>query len=268
MTFFACMCNQPQHLARALAPARAALVASGPIARWGVGSHQGGEVLLTRTPKPAADVDMYAAIGEISSDCLIGQAVAEADAGGVGGNDNTPPFRFRRWMYAQAARHPAGPAEAWPGLGAAIERLPEFVRRNLRGRTAAEVAFHVMLAMLHDQGGLDDPNVPLATTRDIYLAAQALVRAELERAGATGRLGNAAVSNGRTMIVARAIDGDPLWLRRLAIAGEKTARDEAFRGVLLVSRRASLAEGFEEIPAGTVVTVARDLRVDLAAIPT
>ncbi|MCE9580640.1 MAG: hypothetical protein K8W52_46395 [Deltaproteobacteria bacterium] len=266
MTFFACMCNQPQHLARALAPARAALVASGPIARWGLGSHQGGEVLLARTPKPAADVDMYAAIGEISSDCVIGQAIAEADAGGVGGNDNTPPFRFRRWMYAQAARHPA-PGDAWPGLGAAVETLPEFVRRNMRGRTAAEAAFHVMLAMLHDQGGLDDPNVPLATTRDVFAASQTLLRAALTKAGATGVLGNAAVSNGRTMLVARAVDGDPLWLRRLSIQGEKTARDEAFRGVLLVSRAASLAEGFEEVPAGSVVMVARDLRVDIAPMP-
>jgi hypothetical protein len=267
MTFFACMCNQPEHLARALAPARAALVAPGPIARWGVGTHQGGEVLLARTPKPSGDVDLYAAIGEISSDCVIGQAIAEADAGGVAGNDNTPPFRFRRWMFAQAARHPAGPAEAWLGLGQALERLPEFLRRNVRGRTPAEVAFHALLAQLHDQGVLDDPNVPLATTAALLGGSQAMITTALTAAGATGTLGNVAVSNGRTMLVARTTAGDPLWLRRLTLQGEKTGRDEAFRGVLVVSRAASPGDGFEEVPPGQVVQVARDLRIDIATLP-
>lgn len=261
MTFFACMCNQPPHLARALAPARAALVATGPFARWGLGSHQGGEVLLTRTPRPTAEVDFFAALGEVSTDCVIGQAVFDAEAGPAGGNDNTPPFRFRRWMYAQATR--AGAGTPWAGLGAVVERLPEFLRRNVRGRTAAEAAFHVVLAMLHDQGALDDPNVPLTTTREAFAAAQALVTGELTKAGASGALGNAVVSNGRTMLASRAVGGDPLWLRRLTIADEKTARDEQFRGVLLVSRATSPGAGFEEIPAGAVVTVARDLRVDI-----
>src|SRR5579862_352748 len=173
MTLFATMCNQPQRLAEALAPARALLVAAPPVARWGVGYVQGGEVLLARTPRAqATPVDLYAALAETPSDCVIGQAMTGdgAGPGGPGGTDNTPPFRFRRWMYAQEST--ARVEDVWPQL---IERLPDFVKRNMRGRSGAEVTFHVMLAMLHDQSGLDESNLPLATTRRTLGAALALV---------------------------------------------------------------------------------------------
>ena len=260
MTLFATMCNQPQRLAEALAPARALLVAAPPVARWGIGYVQGGEVLLARTPRAqATPVDLYAALAETPSDCVIGQAMS---GDGPGGNDNTPPFRFRRWMYAQEST--ARVEDVWPQL---IERLPDFVKRNMRGRSGAEVTFHVMLAMLHDQSGLDESNLPLATTRRTLGAALALVASELTKAGVSGALGNAVVSNGRSLAFARAPGGTPLYLRRLWVKGERSERDDTFRGVLLVSRAgAHPGEGFEEIPAGSAVLVSRDLRVDIAAL--
>src|SRR5690349_21665402 len=104
---FASMCNQPQRLLEALAPTRAQLVAQPPIARWGVGYVQGGEVLLARTPRASTTpVDLYAAIADAPSDCVIAQAVNGVAYGGPGGNDNTPPFRFRRWMWAQETGAP------------------------------------------------------------------------------------------------------------------------------------------------------------------
>ena len=45
------------------------------------------------------------------------------------------------------------------------EHVPEYLRRNLKGRTPAELVFHVFLAMLHDEGSIDDPNLPLAGVR-------------------------------------------------------------------------------------------------------
>jgi hypothetical protein len=219
-------------------------------------------VLLARTPRAShTPVDLYAALAEAPSDCVIGQAVTEASVA-PGGNDNTPPFRFRRWMYAQQTT--ARIDEVW---SAVVDRLPDFVKRNIRGRTAGEVTFHVMLAMLHDQGALDEANLALATTRRTLGAALALVSSELTKAGTSGALGNAAVSNGRSLVVARAPGGTPLYLRRLWVKGERSERDDTFRGVLVVSRAgAHPGEGFEEVPAGSAVLVSRDLRIDIATL--
>jgi glutamine amidotransferase len=220
---------------------------------------QGGEVLLVRTPRPSkVPVDLYDAVAKIQSDCVIGQAVSDTR---FAGTDNTPPFRFRRWMFAQTGQ--ARVDEAWPAL---LERIPDYLRRNVKGKTSAELTFHVMLAQLHDGGAVDDPNLPLATSRSTLGAAVALIRAALADVGVTDRLGNVMASNSRSLIAAR-LEDEPLYLRRLHVAGERTARDENFRGVLLLSADGPHpGEGFEEIPVGSAVMVSRDLRVDIAPL--
>jgi glutamine amidotransferase len=264
MKLFAIMCNQPQRLLESLAPARAALVAAPPITRWGLGYVQSGEVLLARTPRPSATpIDLYAALEGVKSDCVLGHAVADAspsaNATGFGGTDDTPPFRYRRWMYVQDG--PVAAEGAWESLAG---QVPDFLRRNIKGKGTAEVAFHVLLAMLHDVGGIDDINLPLTTTRRAVASASALVSSELEKAGIKQPVGNLAVSNGRSMLIARI--GAPLWLRRLHVLGERGGRDEQFRGVLFVSGQSPNADGFEEIPPGSAVMVSRDLRVDVTPI--
>ncbi|HEX4455733.1 MAG TPA: hypothetical protein VH143_32960 [Kofleriaceae bacterium] len=261
MTLFACMCNQPQRLAEALAPVRPMLVAPPPIARWGLAYAQSGDVLLVRTPKASSvAVDLAAPLAELSTDCAIGQSIAPSEDG-LGGTDNTPPFRFRRWMFALTGQ---------PALEGAAARLvdhvPEYLRRNLKGRTPGELVFHVFLAMLHDEGSIDDPNLPLAATRRALAATIKLVAAEQANAklATEGGLGNIVVSNGRSMVAVR-LD-HPLVLRKLWIRGERTERDESFRGVLLVSNgdAGDHKDGFEDVPAQRAVTVARDLSVSLA----
>src|SRR5439155_15043941 len=140
MKLFASMCNQPQRLWAALAPVRAVLVAEPPVSRWGLGYSQGGDVLLVRTPKSSSKpVDLAGPLAEIPTDCAIGQAIRDDR---FGCTDNTPPFRFRRWMYAQTGS---------PDLDAItprlLEHIPEYLRRNLKGRTPTELQFHVFLAM-------------------------------------------------------------------------------------------------------------------------
>jgi hypothetical protein len=262
MTLFACMCNQPQRLAEALAPVRPVLVAPPPIARWGLAYAQSGDVLLVRTPKASSvAVDLAAPLAEVSTDCAIGQSIGSTDGDGLGGTDNTPPFRFRRWMFALTGQ---------PALEGAAARLvdhvPEYLRRNLKGRTPGELVFHVFLAMLHDEGSIDDANLPLAATRRALAATIKLVAAEQANAklATEGGLGNIVVSNGRSMVAVR-LD-HPLKLRKLWIRGERTERDESFRGVLLVSNgdAGESKEGFEDVPAQRAVMIARDLSVSLA----
>ncbi|HTL37806.1 MAG TPA: hypothetical protein VL326_31965 [Kofleriaceae bacterium] len=257
MKLFACMCNQPQRLWAALAPVRAVLAVPPPVSRWGLAYSQGGDVLLVRTPKSSTKpIDLIAPLAEIPTDCAIGQAVLDD---GYSGTDNTPPFRFRRWMWAMAGR---------PNLEAAsprlIEHVPEYLRRNLRGRTPGELVFHVFLAMLHDEGSLDDPNLQVHATRRALAATIKVVAAEQAKAGIEpGGLGNIAVSNGRSMVVMR-LD-QPLKLRKLWVNNDKNERDDSFRGVLLVSGGdGDATQGFEEVPADRAVLVTRDLQVQLA----
>jgi glutamine amidotransferase len=269
MKLFACICNQPQRLSVALAPVRAALLAQPPVSRWGLGYIQGGDVLLVRTPKAsAAAVDLAGPLtAEIKTDCAIAQAIRDEGAS-VGGTDNTPPFRFRRWMYAQTGLDAQLFADdIAPRL---IEHVPEYLRRNLKGRTPAELVFHVFLAMLHDEGNIEDPNLPPASTRRALAATLRLVTAELARAGkSSATLGNVALTNGRSMVVAHL--HEPLRLRRLWVTaergerGERSERDESFRGFLLVSGGdGDPKDGFEDVPPQSAVLISRDLQVSFA----
>ncbi len=249
------MCNQPQRLAEALGPVRAALVAPGPIARWGLGYVHGGEVLLSRTPRSSANegdapLDFFPAIEPIRSDCIIGHATA---AGTTSGDvlqlptEATQPFRFRRWMLAQDG---GGQVEAseWQKQ---VERIPDFLRRNLRGRTAAELTLHLLMASLHDQGMVDDPNLPSA------IARKALAETLGRFAG-----GTVAASNTRALWVARPDGGAPIYIRRLQVHDDRGNRDDSFRGVLITCGL-PVGDGAEEVPAGSVLGVSRDLRVDI-----
>jgi predicted glutamine amidotransferase len=257
MKLFACMCNQPQRLSAALAPVRATLLAAPPVSRWGLGYAQGGDVLLVRTPK-ASDkpVDLAAPLADIATDCAIAIAVRDET---MRGTDNTPPFRFRRWMFAQS-----GNLELDAAAPRLLDHVPEYLRRNMKGRTASELVFHLFLAMLHDEGAVDEPNVPPPTTRRALAATLKLVAAEQARAAvAAAPLGNIALSNGRSMVLAR-LD-EPLRLRRLWVNSERGERDESFRGVLFVSGGDGEArDGFEDIPAQHAVLVSRDLQVAFA----
>ncbi len=256
MKLFACMCNQPKRLSTALAPVRPVLSAAPPVSRWGLGYSQGGDVLLVRTPKSSQKpVDLAGPLTEIPTDCAIGQAVSDER---FGGTDNTPPFRFRRWMFAMTGT---------PDLDTAAPRLlasiPEYLRRNLKGKTPGELMFHLFLAMLHDEGSVDDPNINPQATRRALAATIKLITNEVKQ---PMKLGNVALSNGRSMIVAR-IGEEPLRLRKLWVNDDRGARDETFRGVLLVSGGDGDArDGFEDVPAHHAVLVSRDLSVQLAGL--
>ena len=256
MKLFALMCNQPKRLWTALGPVRPVLSAGPPVSRWGLGYSQGGDVLLVRTPKSSQKpVDLAGPLAEIPTDCAIAQAVNDDR---FGGTDNTPPFRFRRWMFAMTGTPDLDGAT--PNL---LEHIPEYLRRNLKGKTPGELVFHVFLAMLHDEGSVDEPNLNPQATRRALAATMKLVTSE---AHAPLQLGNVALSNGRSMIVVR-VDQEPLRLRKLWVNDDRGQRDETFRGVLLVSGGdGDPRDGFEDVPARHAVLISRDLQVSLAGL--
>src|SRR5690606_13748318 len=126
------ICNQPEQMGRALEPVRHVMVAPAPVARWGLGYAQGGEILLSRSPRRQTDaVDFYAAIQPLRSDYVIANTCAPDE---LAGNANTQPFRYREWMCAQE-----GCERGSPELQATLaEQVPDFLQRNIRGKTLAE----------------------------------------------------------------------------------------------------------------------------------
>lgn len=142
----------------------------GVIPGWGVGFYQGGEFLLKRRPiddRPELD------FREITRGVRADIVVAHVRVGtiGVARNENTHPFRYRQWLFAQT-----GTINAFATLrGRLTDSLPQFLLRDVRGETDAELLFHLFLSFLHDAGQLDRPHVPASTARASMRSSLALV---------------------------------------------------------------------------------------------
>ncbi len=257
-SLFACTCNQPQHLHEALAPVRSLLVAPGPVARWGLGYIQSGEVLLSRTPRRSPNqVDLYAALGPLHADYVVGHATADD---GLHGTANTQPFRFRRWVFAATDRDLVGEFDTI--RDAILEHIPDFLRRNIRGTGPAEHLFHVFLSFLHDAGSLDDPNLPPTHSRLALRDALALLDGLTYKHKLEGKLGDMVLSNGRSTLGVSL--GAGLYWRRLKIPVQPREA-ETFSGVLVVSADHDPERGFEAIPRQTVLAISRDFQT--SAVP-
>jgi glutamine amidotransferase len=123
---------------------------------WGVGFIQGGEVLLKRRPlDDSQTLTMADMMSDVRSDILIAH-IRHATVGSLR-TDNTHPFRYRHWMFADT-----GTVEQFTEVRTQLyETLPSFLRRSLRGDTDSELLFHLFLSFLHDSGKLDRPVVPI-----------------------------------------------------------------------------------------------------------
>ena len=120
-----------------------------PFSGYGLGYYVGGEPLLERQPGKREGLDVHALAKDIESEVLLAAASQE----GVQVKDeNTQPFRFRRWLFAHAGEV-SGFAEARPALHRA---LPASWQGHLRGDTASEYVFLYVLNRLRERTGLDD----------------------------------------------------------------------------------------------------------------
>jgi predicted glutamine amidotransferase len=117
---------------------------------WGIGMHDGGEVLLKRRP---IDERESVAVRTLLSDVRAESLVGHVRRPGVGSNatENTQPFRYRQWLYAQTGTL-AGAEEARRELFA---NLPQFLKAAVAGQTDGEAIFATALSFLRDQSLLD-----------------------------------------------------------------------------------------------------------------
>lgn len=258
MKLFAVMCNQPERLGAALAPVRPLLLVRGSVTRWGLAYDHGGEVLLVRTPKSASEVDLASPLEGLASDCVLAQAVSDVRTSVP---DNTPPFRFRRWMFAQLGEFDV--ARVWARASA---RIPEFLRRNLRSKEPGDLSFHLFLAALFEHGppgALDEPNLAPVVVRKALARASVDLASDLAAEGLPTQLGSSVVANGRIMVALRRTQA--LRVRRLWLPNDRGERDERFRCVLFLSSDTP-EDGFEELAPGQVAIVRRDLTLELSTL--
>jgi glutamine amidotransferase len=138
---------------------------------WGVGVYQHGEALLRRRPMDDRPVIEIGALTAASSDLMLAQ-IRTPTVGNLR-TENTPPFRYRDWLFAQR-----GTIENFerirPRLLAA---QPDFLRRNVRGDTDGEVMFYLFLSCLHEGVGLDHDRIGAGDIRSALRSAVA----ELDR---------------------------------------------------------------------------------------
>ncbi len=206
--------NRPDLTARVLQSEAAALGArsKGPPLGWGLGFYQGGEVLIRRRPiDERQDLDVARLAADVRADLLMGH-VRHATVGALR-TENTHPFRYRQWLFAQT-----GTVGAGLGFDRVRDRLlasvPEFLRSGIRGETDAEVVFHVFLSFLHDGGLLSDAPGDGALMREALRSSLAVIDGMMGEGGAEAAKLNLMVSNGQELVAVHRSEA-PMSLRVL-----------------------------------------------------
>jgi glutamine amidotransferase len=240
----------------------------------GFGYYSANDVLLGKRPVgAAAHLSLPDVVGKVESEALI----VHARTGTVGQSkdENTHPFRFRRWLFAHD-----GTVESFkdvrPKLLAA---LPDFLRRNVNGDTDSEHAFMWFLKLLRDEGRLDD----LELDANQAGAALAATVKQLDLWGREVGAGkpsalNFVATNGRVLVATRR--GRPLSYALLegivpcptheidSSTPESDPRVRPHRRVKAVCLASQLADksGFIEVPDGSVLSVGRSLQVKVVGL--
>jgi hypothetical protein len=146
--------NEPENMACALFSARSALTSTslGPEG-WALGFIQGGDVLLQKRPRAdAAEIDLYALARDLKADAMIGRVGLGPE--GNKAAENADPFRYRSWLFGSVGTVPLFDLIR----DQILDAIPDYLRRNVRGRSPSEHLFHLFLAYLHDAGILEVPS--------------------------------------------------------------------------------------------------------------
>ena len=216
---------------------------------WGIGFFQSGEVLLRRRPIDERDlIDMAEAAENVRTDVMIGH-IRRATVGSLR-TENTHPFRYRSWLFAQT-----GTIQGFERLR---ERLlasqPEFLRRNVRGETDSELFFYLFLSFLHDAGHLNDTHVAPEHIRAALRASIALVDRLSAEEGQGENRGDILVTNGEHMIAVHRDDIMALRVVKGRHDVEELLGEDGLRRTRIPSvdstRFTLIAAELEAVPAG------------------
>jgi glutamine amidotransferase len=241
---------------------------------YGFGYYTTNAVLLGKRPSGAPQpLSLEDLVGEVDTEALL----AHARHATIGNHkdENTQPFRFRRWLFAHV-----GTIEGFEAVRPAIlAELPDHLRRSIMGDTDSEHAFALYLRVLRDLGEVDNLDIEPATVGRAL--AQTVKRIdELCRAAEVQKPSTLTfvATNGRILAATRR--GSPLFYALLegilpcdregiaASAKETDPRFGAHRRVKAVCFATHILapNGFIEVPEGSVVTVSRTLQVKVSSL--
>ncbi len=241
---------------------------------YGFGHYGGGSVLLGKRPTGAPQaLGLGELVGQLDSEALL--VHARYATVGKAKDENTQPFRFRRWLFAHD-----GTVEAFEGVRAKlVQRLPDFLRRNIMGETDSEHAFMWFLKLLQDEKRVDELDLDAATAARALAGTvrQLETWAREEGAQRPSRLTFVA-TNGRIMVAARR--GGPLHYALLEgivpcpLHGIDLRTPESDPQVRPHRRVKAVAfanwlrspNGFIEVPDGSAVAVSRTLQVSVTSV--
>lgn len=241
---------------------------------YGFGHYTGGSVLLGKRPTGAPTaLSLPELVGKVDSEALL--VHARRATVGKAKDENTQPFRFRRWLFAHDGTI-EGFERVRPKLLAA---LPDFLRRNLMGDTDSEHAFLWFLKQLKDEGRIDDLDI------DAQSVGRALGRTVRQIEAWCREIGEQRPSrltfvatNGRVMAATRR--GGPLHYALLegivpckldeidlsTPESDPRVRPHRLAKAVAFATRLAQPSGFIEVPEGSVVSVSRSLQVAVAPI--
>ena len=161
---------------------------------WGIGFYQGGEVLMRRRPIDGDEIDVAKLASDVRADVLIGH-VRSATVGTLR-TENTHPFRYRQWLFAQT-----GTVSHFDAVRERlVQSVPEFLRGGIRGETDSEIFFHVFLSFLHDAGRLNDGSLDAPVVREALRSTLAVVDGMTSEVGGDASEVNILVTNGETIV--------------------------------------------------------------------
>jgi predicted glutamine amidotransferase len=216
---------------------------------WGIGFYQSGEVLLRRRPIDERPViDLAEAAENVRTDVLIGH-VRHASVGALR-TENTHPFRYRTWLFAQT-----GTIEGFDRLRERLlASMPEFLRRNVRGETDSELFFYLFLSFLHDAAHLGENNIASEHIAAALRASISLVDRLSAEEGHAENCGNILVTNGELLV---SVHRNGLMAYRVLKGRhdvEELLGEESLRKIRIPSidstRFSLIASELEDVPAG------------------
>lgn len=234
----------------------------------GIGAYSQDDVLLRRLPRDA-NLTLEALAPPHETEALLFHA--RRLPVGLSLEENTQPFRSRRWLFAHQGRL-EGFADIRAGL---LAEIPDFLKRQIRGETDSEVAFAHFLKRLWDSGHADDPRLEAAVAgRLLADTARTLSKASAGAGAARTSTVNLFATNGYILVATR-LGGQPLFYTRLEgtdsceVCGITPSMPETVPGVVAHRRRRSVVvathvkrpAGWVELAEGTTLAVDADLQV-------
>ena len=245
-------------------------VSLGPVElAGGVGFFQSDDVLLRKRPlagqQPAPE---KLAEGVESEAALICSGAVGAQAARSFNEQTALPFRFKRWLFAIAGQ----PDTLVPIRSQLQKGLPDYLRRSVKGDSAAEALFFTFLSRLRDVGRLDDADIDAVTSGRALAAAVGEAERVFEQQGKPLPPLAVVATNGRVMTALRR--GHPLFLGvvdglipclRCEIGGSASDLDprvnshRMLRAAMFLSGPQPAPEGFRELAEGEILAVPRGL---------